>query len=85
MLFGVLVLEYPYNAWMVMYFTMYYGYRYVRPIVLWPAGVEIAYSMIQKFPYFRKQQVIFDGTPPIKPDSKILLAVHPHGILTCSW
>lgn len=35
-------------------------------------------------PYFRQQAAIFE-CDPIKPNSKSLLAWHPHGILCIGW
>jgi len=61
---------------------IYYAYRSVYPTKEW-AFVRNIYRAGNR--YFYPQEVLFDGFKDIKPDSRSLICMHPHGILTIGW
>ncbi|GAB5031861.1 diacylglycerol acyltransferase partial [Nannochloropsis oceanica] len=61
---------------------LYYAYRSVFPTKEWGI-VRNIYRAGNR--YFYPQEVIFDGFNEIKPDSRSLICMHPHGILTIGW
>ncbi|OQS02313.1 diacylglycerol acyltransferase [Thraustotheca clavata] len=69
------------------FFAIYYSYRYfISPLKKWPAAQQFGYRMFKKYQYFPVQKVVFeDDAAPPAPDSKALLAYHPHGVLSCGW
>jgi len=68
---------------LVITLIIYETYRYFFPARHWPFFHRL--TSFWDTPYFKKQEVIFDGFDEIKPNSKAILAVHPHGILCCGW
>jgi hypothetical protein len=62
----------------------YHTYRFFFPAKYWPA-FKRAYNL-NIDPYCRSQKIVFEeGATVPKPDSRVLLAVSPHGILTMGF
>ena len=62
----------------------YHAFRLVFPAKQWPA-FKRAFNL-NIAPYCNSQRIVFEeGASVPKPDSKVLLAVSPHGILTLGW
>ena len=67
---------------LALFLLLYYAYRSVYPTKEW-AFVRNIYRAGNR--YFYPQEVLFDGFKEIKPDSRSLICMHPHGILTIGW
>lgn len=64
--------------------VIYYTYRFVFPAKYWPAFVEAL--NLNNPPYCNTHNVVCeDGVVLPKPDSKSMVALSPHGILTIGW
>lgn len=62
----------------------YYAFRMVKPREPWPAFHDYCRKRIAQARYFRRQELVVQGGP-VEPNSKVLLAFVPHGILCCGW
>lgn len=60
---------------------MYYGYRHVIPATEWPLISNMFTEGWKTKSYFRSQRTVVEEE--IEPNSKTLIAAHPHGILCC--
>ena len=70
------------DATLLIVLLIYYSYRFIFPTKEW-AFVRNMYRCGAK--YFYPQQVLFDGFKELSPNTKALICMHPHGILTVSW
>ena len=63
---------------------VYYSFRYLAPAKYWPFFMEI--MTLNATPYCNHQNIVLDkGARIPKPNSKTMLALGPHGILTIGW
>lgn len=63
---------------------VYYSFRFLVPAKYWPFFMEM--FELNATPYCNQQNIVFDkGASIPKPDSKTMLALGPHGILTIGW
>jgi hypothetical protein len=66
------------------FLIFYYSFRQFFPAKHWPLYREMI--ELKKTPYFNNMKVEFDkGAFAPKKDSKTMLAMCPHGILTIGW
>lgn len=70
------------NTTLALVLVVYYVYRAVFPTKEW-AFVRNIYRAGNR--YFYPQMVLFDGFQQIPPDTRSLICMHPHGILTVGW
>jgi 2-acylglycerol O-acyltransferase 2 len=62
----------------------YYSFRFVFPAKYWPYFLD--FMSLNDTPYCNQQRIVMDkGATLPKPDSKTMLALGPHGILTIGW
>ena len=62
----------------------YYSFRFLFPAKFWPAFV-VALNLSSP-PYCNEQNIVLEkGVVLPKPDSKSMIALSPHGILTIGW
>ena len=63
--------------------VMYYSYRLLFPAKPWDLPRKLSFYITENYPYFSRQDVVFEQENEIKEDSKSMLCYHPHGVLTC--
>lgn len=82
-MFGTAFLvAYNYNDYtMVAVILMYYSYRHFKPASEWPRVRNMFTEGWKAKSYFRSQRTVIEEE--IEPNSKTLIAAHPHGILCC--
>jgi hypothetical protein len=62
----------------------YYLLRTIFPAKHWPIVLQIL--NLNAAPYCNSQTIVFEkGAAPPKPNSKTMIALSPHGILTIGW
>ena len=77
-----IALYFIYNMYIHIYIIIiYYSFRAIFPPDNWPFWINN--MCLNEHPYFNRQDVIFDnGAKPPAPNSKVLITMSPHGILT---
>lgn len=71
------------NYYGLLVVLLYYGYRAVVPRKPWRWLHELQCNSMVEHKYFDSQSLLLEEE--IKPDTKTLLGIHPHGILCCGW
>jgi hypothetical protein len=62
----------------------YYVFRTIFPAKHWPGVLKLL--QLNPAPYCNSQTIAFEkGARPPKPNSKTMIALSPHGILTIGW
>ena len=70
--------------WATYILLIYYSFRFIKPASYWPYFVTC--MCLNDTPYCNNQRIIFDDGAKIpKRDSKTMVALGPHGILTIGW
>lgn len=70
--------------WISYFLLVYYSFRFIRPATFWPLFVDMI--CLNDTPYCNNQRIVFDeGAKPPQPNSKTMLALGPHGILSIGW
>jgi hypothetical protein len=70
--------------WASYILIVYYSFRFMVPAKFWPFFMEM--FTLNDTPYCNHQNIVFDkGAHIPKADSKTMVALGPHGILTIGW
>ena len=66
------------------FIIVYYAFRFLFPAKEWPLIVKLL--QLNAHPYCNNQRIIFEeGAKAPEPNSKTMIALSPHGILTIGW